>query len=89
MGLIRLLIYALVGLLIYVTYKKLVGVTRASRADKEDERLGRLVQDPQCQVYVDSKDAVKRQVKGGELFFCSEKCAQEYLAGGNEEQAGD
>jgi YHS domain-containing protein len=88
MGLIRLLIYALAGLLIYVTYKKLVGVTRAGRADKEDERLGRLVQDPQCQVYVDSKDAVKRKVKGGELFFCSTKCAEEYLAEEQKEQTG-
>ena len=89
MGLIRLLMLALAGLLIYATYKKLTGVARAKFADKEDERLGRLVQDPQCQVYVDSKDAVKRQVKGGELFFCSEKCAQKYLDKGNEEQAGD
>lgn len=89
MGLIRLLMLALAGLLIYTTYKKLTGAARASREKKEDDRLGRLVQDPQCQVYVDTKDAVKRQVKGGELFFCSEKCAKEYLAEGNEEQAGD
>ena len=88
MGLIRLLIYALVGLLIYVTYKKLTGIRHVGRADKEDERLGRLVQDPQCQVYVDSKDAVKRKVKGGELFFCSEKCAEEFLAAEQKEQAG-
>ena len=88
MGLIRLLMLAFAGLLIYVTFKKLTAVTRAGRADKEDERLGRLVQDPQCQVYVDSKDAVKRQVKGGELFFCSEKCAEEYLADEHSNQAG-
>ena len=87
MGLIRLLIYALAGLLIYVTYKKIVSATREVRADKEDERLGRLVQDPQCLVYVDSKEAVKRKVGGGELLFCSEKCADEYLAA-QKKQAG-
>lgn len=71
---------ALAGLLIYTTFKKLTGAARAGRAEKKDERLGRLVQDPQCHVYVDSKDAVQRKVKGGELFFCSEKCADEFLA---------
>lgn len=78
----------LAGLLIYVTYKKLSGTVRAVRAEKEDERLGRLVQDPQCHVYVDSKDAVKRQMKGGELFFCSKKCADEFVAAEEQKQAG-
>jgi YHS domain-containing protein len=87
MGLIRLLMLALAGLLIYTTYKKLTGAVRAGRAEKKDERLGRLVQDPQCHVYVDSKDAVQRKVKGGELFFCSEKCADEYLAEVQQEEA--
>ena len=30
-------------------------------------------------IYVDSQDAVHRKVKGGDLFFCSKKCAEEYL----------
>ncbi len=81
MGLIRLVIIAAIAMVVYTFYKKLIaGPSRGSAKPEEDERLGRLVQDPQCQVYVDSKDAVHRKVKGGELFFCSEKCADEYLS---------
>jgi len=36
-----------------------------------------MVLDPQCQTYVPKSDAVIRQGK----FFCSEECAQRYLAG--------
>ncbi len=81
MGLIRIVIIAVIAMVVYTFYKKMIaGPGRGSAKPEVDERLGRLVQDPQCQVYVDSKDAVQRKVKGGDLFFCSEKCAEEYLA---------
>ncbi len=81
MGLIRIVIIAVIAMVVYTFYKKMIaGPGRGSAKPEADERLGRLVQDPQCQVYVDSKDAVQRKVKGGDLFFCSEKCAEEYLA---------
>jgi YHS domain-containing protein len=44
----------------------------------EDERIGRLVQDPQCGVYVDSREAVGRKVGGEDRFFCSTACADAY-----------
>jgi YHS domain-containing protein len=88
MGLIRVLMIAVAGLLIYSFYKKLTGGgSRGAQDVKEDERLGRLVQDPQCHVYVDSKDAVHRKVKGGDLFFCSEECAEEYIAANQPEES--
>jgi YHS domain-containing protein len=37
------------------------------------------VQDPQCGLYVDSKEAVRRKVPDGELFFCSKDCADTYF----------
>jgi len=79
MGLIRLLMFAVVGLLAYTIYKRVLGGPSRTPVNMDDERLGRLVQDPQCLVYVDSQDAVHRKVKGGDLFFCSKKCAEEYL----------
>ncbi len=78
---------AVAGLLIYSFYKKLTGRARGARDAKADERLGRLVQDPQCHVYVDSRDAVHRKVKGGDLFFCSETCAEDYLAANQPEES--
>ena len=87
MGLIRILMLAVAGLLIYSFYKKLTAGSRRAHDVKEDERLGRLVQDPQCHVYVDSKDAMHRKVKGGDLFFCSEDCADDYLAANQPEES--
>ena len=80
MGLIRILMFAAAALLAFVIFKRMVvGPLEARRAQQEDERLARLVQDPQCGVYVDSADAVRRKVPGGELFFCSKACAKTYL----------
>lgn len=80
MGLIRIVIIAAVAALVYALYKKMIGgPSRGKVEPEEDERLGRLVQDPNCGVYVDGKDAVVRKAAGGDLFFCSQKCADEYM----------
>lgn len=80
MGLIRVVIFALVGLMAYLMFRRAFS-TQPGRAhpQAEDDRLGRLVQDPQCGVYVDSREAVRRKVPDGELFFCSKDCANAYL----------
>ncbi len=81
MGLIRILIIAAVAALVYALYKKMIaGPSRGAPEPEEDERLGRLVQDPNCGVYVDGKDAVQRKAPGGDLFFCSKKCADEFMS---------
>ena len=88
MGLLRILFFIGAGVVTYLIFQKLFG--RAGRdepVEQEDARLGRLVQDPQCKVYVDSKDAVKRKVPDGALFFCSEACAKDYFEAGSEKGA--
>lgn len=91
MGLIRILLIAMGAVLAYSLYRRYLHRGGGSGADTvEDERLGRLVQDPQCNIYVDGKDAVKRSVPGGELFFCSEECAEEFLReGSGKEKEGE
>ncbi|HKI99325.1 MAG TPA: hypothetical protein VKB51_12705 [bacterium] len=81
MGLIRLALYAVVGFLGYMMFRRLFeSPHRPPRENHfEDDRLGRLVQDPNCGVYVDSREAVRRKVPDGELFFCSRRCADAYL----------
>ncbi len=80
MGLMRLGLFVLAAVLLYMVLRKLFIPRRyTERAEESDERLGRLVQDPNCEVYVDSKEAVRRKVPDGELFFCSKRCADEYL----------
>ncbi len=81
MGLIRLLLFAVVAAAAYVLFRRVLAAPpRPPRVDPmRDDRLGRLVQDPQCGVYVDSDVAVRRKAPDGELFFCSKTCADAYF----------
>ena len=82
MGLFRIVLFAAVGFLAYTLYKRIiVGPIRAREEREEEAHVKSLVQDPQCQAYVDSREAVRREVPGGELFFCSKACAKAYLEG--------
>ena len=79
MGLIRILMFALAGLLAYTLFKRLLsGSSRREVPMDDDDRIGRLVQDPQCQVYVDRGEAISRKVRGEFHYFCSRKCADEF-----------
>jgi YHS domain-containing protein len=72
--------FAAVALIAYVIYRRLIAdPLRARQERRKEERLARLVQDPNCGVYVDCAEAVRRKVPGGELFFCGEACAKAYL----------
>ena len=80
MGLMRLVLFALAAIAAYLLFKRLASPFRPSvEADQGDDRLGRLVQDPNCGVYVDSKEAVRRKAPDGELFFCSKECADTFF----------
>ncbi|MBI4084256.1 MAG: hypothetical protein HY423_16745 [Candidatus Lambdaproteobacteria bacterium] len=81
MGLIRFLLIVLGGWLVYTWFRKtLAGPSRRPVDHAEDDRIGRLVQDPQCGVYIDSREAVRRKVGGEDRFFCSTDCAEKYAA---------
>lgn len=82
----RMLLFAGAGFAIFLLFKRLFSPSGRIRGEHaEDERLGRLVQDPNCGVYVDSKEAVRAKVPDGELFFCSKDCADAYLKNPREE----
>ena len=72
--------FVLAGLLAYLLFQRLLGRGGSGESpDQADERLDRLVQDPVCGVYVDSREAVRHKVPDGELFFCSKDCEQKFL----------
>ena len=81
MGLIRLMFFAVVAAAAYLLFRRaLDNPRRTPRPDvNRDDRLGRLVQCPECGVYVDSDEAVRRKVPNGELFFCSKACAETHF----------
>ncbi|MDH4249229.1 MAG: hypothetical protein OEW39_15595 [Deltaproteobacteria bacterium] len=80
MGLFRILFFISAAVVAYLIFNRLTSRPGTKEAAVgEDARLGQLVQDPHCKVYVDSSEAVRRKVPNGLLFFCSEKCAHAYL----------
>ena len=38
-----------------------------------------MVQDPNCGIYVPKDQAVVSSIQGHKYYFCSKKCAEEYL----------
>jgi hypothetical protein len=82
MGLMRLLIYAVLGFVVYTLFRRMTSqrTERAVPQPDPDEKVARLTQCPNCLVYVDMQAAVRKRAGQGELFFCSETCAKAYLA---------
>jgi len=82
--LIRLLIYFVIGLLVYRAAKSLFGGGHKQQVNGADRDLQRaddaLVQDPQCGVYLTRRDSVVFKSGGETLYFCSESCKQQFLA---------
>ena len=75
----RLLIIAL---LVYLLYKLWRGKETENKEQsifknqKNPEiEIGEMIQDPVCKIYIPIDQAYKREIKGKECFFCSEKCA--------------
>jgi uncharacterized protein len=48
---------------------------RASTAIAEE-----MVRDPVCQLYVPRSEAIRREIRGQEHFFCSPGCLDKFLA---------
>ena len=46
--------------------------------ETEDTSSTIMVQDPNCKTYVPKTEAVRKEIRETEYFFCSEKCAEEY-----------
>ena len=75
MTLLRLLFLFVIIYIVYSAFKPLL---RGGKKTANPAQLGeQMVLDPQCQTYLPISEAVSRQGK----FFCSEECAQRYLAG--------
>jgi YHS domain-containing protein len=82
--LVRLLIYLVIGVLIYRAAKSWFGGNGKRQVGGADRGLQRaddaLVQDPQCGVYLTRRDGVPLDTGGETLYFCSESCKQQFLA---------
>lgn len=72
--------------LIYLGYRALkiwlrknLNIQEQMRSPPADEIDDIMVKDPVCNVYIPKRNAVAIDVDGKRLYFCSEKCKNEYL----------
>ena len=80
----RLLIYILLGYLIYRFIRPLFRQTPQQKVHKTDtpplQADDVMIQDPQCGIYFARRDGVSLTHEGRTLYFCSESCKEKFLA---------
>ena len=81
---IRLLIFAILGVVIYRVLKSVFGGTGSGRVDSSygppEQVDDVMVKDPVCGTYFPKRDGVTVNTSHDVLYFCSDQCRQRYLA---------
>ncbi len=75
-----LLLLGLVVLVLVVVLPQLSAWARR-QAGARDERRDELVKDPVCQTYIVMSRAIRSEVGGTAVHFCSRECAERYGRG--------
>ena len=78
--LVRLLLWLIAGFLIYTVVQmiKQALLKPPTPPAEKSSRGEEMVQDPECGTYVPRSDAVKAQLKGKTLYFCSADCRDKH-----------
>lgn len=77
----RLIILAF---LIYILYRLWKGARaelkseKSSHKEQKVQKIGEMVQDPVCKIYIPMDQAYLREIEGKQHFFCSEQCADTF-----------
>ncbi len=69
---------AIIALIITLVLLLLRWFLKPSDQEGSSQNSTEMVRDPNCGIYIPKPEAVKKNVSGEELFFCSVKCANEY-----------
>jgi YHS domain-containing protein len=84
---LRLLIFVLLGVVVYRAWKSVLGGTGSGKGgttfdpqNRVDEVDDIMVKDPVCGIYFPGRDGVSVNGPHGVLYFCSERCRDQYLA---------
>ncbi len=81
---VRLLIFLVIGILVYRAIKSVAGSTGDNAKVRDNGNMplqadDTMRQDPQCGVYVSRRDGIAFTHNGREFYFCSEACRDKYL----------
>ena len=74
---IRLVGFVLIIIVVFLVVRAMIK-SDVEEDETEDASSTIMVQDPNCQTYVPKTEAVRKEIREKEYFFCSEKCAEEY-----------
>ena len=75
---IKLIIYVVLGYLLYRVFKGLFSQSKGLEKKGSARVIDEMVQDPICKTYIPRRDAQKRAIGGDEYFFCSNECASKF-----------
>ena len=74
---IRLVGFVLIIVVVFLVVRAMIK-SDVEEDETEDTSSTIMVQDPNCKTYVPKTEAVRKEIREKEYFFCSEKCAEEY-----------
>jgi YHS domain-containing protein len=81
---IKFLILFGVGYLLYRSMKSWMFPDASPKKNVSAKETGQvddvMLKDPYCQTYFPRRDAVHLSLSGNDLYFCSEKCRDQYVA---------
>jgi YHS domain-containing protein len=72
---IRLLVWVLIGYIVYMMFKGRSGEKTLPKKEQAGEDTHR---DPVCGVYVAEEDAVVGRIENKRVYFCSMACLEKY-----------
>lgn len=79
--LVRLLIWLIVGFLVYTVFQMIrQAVSKPPGIPPEKTTRGEeMVRDPECGTYVPRNDALRTEANGKTHYFCSKECRDKHL----------
>jgi len=80
-GLFRIIVYGLIGYLIYLVYGFFKAINRVSKQPRINKQpSGIMIKDETCNTYLPREDAIRVQYGGTDHYFCSQECKQKFLS---------
>jgi len=79
---LRLIIFILIGFLIYHLIRLSLKLSRPVRGAREE--AVEMVLDQNCGRYILKRDALRLKTDGTDIFFCSQKCMDDFRRGGQD-----
>ena len=81
---IRFIILAVVGYVFYRALKSWMFPAPDASNTVADKSIGKIddvmIKDPYCEAYFPKRNGVHLNIDGKDLFFCSDRCKEKYIA---------